>query len=272
MASNISYVPSAYCYRCHAGLSYPGCGVACADYLKECLVTHAAPEDTAGLIVEAIQGEGGFITPPPEYHAKLSRICRDNGILFIADEIQSGMGRTGKMFAMEHYGVEPDVVTVAKSFAAGMPLSAVVGKREIMDSVHPGGLGGTYGGNPIACSAALAVFEIFEEEDLLGKAVRLGKRMRERLETWPGKYELVGDVRGLGPMLAVELVKDRHTKAPAVEEAKAVAARCVEKGLIVLVCGIYGNVLRFMPPLVITDEQLDRGLSILEEALASIRK
>jgi 4-aminobutyrate aminotransferase / (S)-3-amino-2-methylpropionate transaminase / 5-aminovalerate transaminase len=272
LASNIYYVPSAYCYRCHAGLSYPGCGVACADYLKECLVTHAAPEDTAALIVEAIQGEGGFITPPPEYFSKLIKVCRDNGILFIADEIQSGMGRTGKMFAMEHYGVEPDVVTVAKSFAAGMPLSAVVGKKEIMDSVHPGGLGGTYGGNPIACSAALAVFEIFEEEDLLGKSVRLGKRMRERLETWPQKYELVGDVRGLGPMLAVELVRDRHTKEPAAEEAKAVAALCVEKGLIVLVCGIYGNVLRFMPPLVITDEQLDRGLSILEESLASIRK
>ena len=272
LMSNIHHLPSAYCYRCHFRLRYPGCGVACADYLKECFVTRVAPEDTAALIVEAIQGEGGFITPPAEYLSKLITICRDHGILFIADEIQSGMGRTGKMFAVEHYGVEPDIITVAKSFAAGMPLSAVVGKKEIMDSVHSGGLGGTYGGNPIACRAALAVFEIFEKEDLLNKAEILGRKMRGRLEAWPRKYELVGDVRGLGPMLAIELVKDQQTKEPAMEETKALAKFCLDHGLIVLVCGIYGSVLRIMPPLVITDEQLDKGLSILEEGLVSIRK
>jgi len=271
-ASDIHQMPSAYCYRCHFRLKYPECGVACADYLKEFFVTHVAAEDTAALLVEPVQGEGGFITPPPEYLSKLMKICHDHGILFIADEIQSGTGRTGKMFAVEHYNVEPDVITIAKSFAAGMPLSAVVGKKEMMDSVHPGGLGGTYGGNPIACRAALAVFEVFEKEDLLKKAEILGKKMRGRLETWLRKYELVGDVRGLGPMLAIELVKDRQTKEPAVEEAKALAKFCIDKGLIVLVCGIFGSVLRLIPPLVITDEQLDKGLSILEEGLASIRK
>lgn len=271
-ASDVYQMPSAYCYRCHFRLNYPECGVACADYLKEFFVTHVAAEDTAALIVEPVQGEGGFITPPPEYLSKLMKICHDHGILFIADEIQSGTGRTGKMFAVEHFNVEPDLITIAKSFAAGMPLSAVVGKKEIMDSVHPGGVGGTYGGNPIACRAGLAVFEIFEQEDLLKKAEILGKKMRDRLETWPRKYEIVGDVRGLGPMLAIELVKDQQTKEPAVEEAKAMAKFCLDKGLIVLVCGIFGNVLRFMPPFIITDEQLDKGLSILEEGLASMGK
>ena len=271
-ASDVYQMPSAYCYRCHFRLKYPECGVACADYLKEFFVTHVAAEDTAALLVEPVQGEGGFITPPPEYLSKLMKICRDHGILFIADEIQSGMGRTGRMFAVEHYDVEPDLLTIAKSFAAGMPISAVVGKKEIMDSIHPGGLGSTYGANPIACRVGLAVFEIFEEQDLLKKGQILGKRMKDRLETWLKEYEIVGDVRGLGPMLAIELVKNRQTKEPAAEEARGLARFCVEKGLIVLVCGIFGNVLRFMPPLVITNEQLDKGLSILEEGLASIRK
>jgi 4-aminobutyrate aminotransferase/(S)-3-amino-2-methylpropionate transaminase len=271
-ASDVYQMPSAYCYRCHFRLKYPECGVACADYMKEFFVTHVAAEDTAALLVEPIQGEGGFITPPPEYLSKLMKICHDNGILFIADEIQSGMGRTGKMFAVEHYNVEPDLITIAKSFAAGMPISAVVGNKKIMNSIHPGGVGSTYGANPIACRAGLAVFEIFEEEDLLKKAEILGKKMRSRLETWLKKYEIVGDVRGIGPMLAIELVRDRQTKEPANDEAKALAKFCVDKGLIVLVCGIFGNVLRFMPPLIITDEQLDKGMSILEEGLASIRK
>jgi 4-aminobutyrate aminotransferase/(S)-3-amino-2-methylpropionate transaminase len=270
--SDVYHLPSAYCYRCHFRLTYPECGATCADYLKEFFVTHVAAQDTAALIVEPIQGEGGFITPPPEYLPKLMEICRDQGILFIADEIQSGTGRTGKMFAVEHFGVEPDLITMAKSFAAGMPLSAVIGKKEIMDSIHPGGVGGTYGGNPISCCAGLAVLEIFEEENLLKKAEILGKKMRERLETWPKKYEAVGDVRGLGPMLAIELVKDRHTKEPAVEQAKSLVQFCVDKGLIILLCGIFGNVLRFMPPFTITDEQLDKGLSIIEEGLSSMKK
>jgi 4-aminobutyrate aminotransferase/(S)-3-amino-2-methylpropionate transaminase len=217
-------------------------------------------------------GEGGFITPPPEYFPKLINICRDNGILFIADEIQTGMGRTGKMFAMEHWNETSDLVTVAKSLAAGMPLSAVVGKKEIMESVHPFGLGGTYGGNPLACAAGLAVMEIFEEEHLLKTAKALGKKLKKRFDAFQNEYEIIGDVRGLGPMLAMELVKDRQTKDPATDEAKALVKFCHEKGLIILACGNFGNVIRTLMPLVITDEQLDRGLAILEEGLRFLSK
>ena len=163
-APEIYRMPFAYCYRCPFGLTYPGCDTACADHLKSFLVSHVAPESTAAVIVEPIQGEGGFITPPPEYFPKLKQICDDNGILFIADEIQTGMGRTGRMFAMEHWGVQADITTVAKSLAAGMPLSAVVGRKDLMDSVHASGIGGTYGANALCCSAALAVMDIFEEE------------------------------------------------------------------------------------------------------------
>jgi len=192
--------------------------------------------------------------------------------VFIADEIQSGMGRTGKMFAVEHWNVEPDLLTVAKSLAAGMPLSAVVGREEWMDSIHPSGVGGTYGGNPVACRAALAVMEIFEEENLLQKGEALGRKLRERFDGFKKNYELIGDVRGLGPMLALELVKDRETKTPAVEEAKALTAFCHDKGLILLSCGTFGNVIRTLMPLVITDEQLERGLTIMEEGFASLSK
>ena len=168
--SDVYRMPCAYCYRCPFGLTYPACDVACADYLKDFFISQVAGESTAALIVEPIMGEGGFITPPPEYFPKLIKICRDNGIVFVADEIQTGIGRTGKMFAMEHWGIEPDLVLTAKSLAAGMPLSAVVGRAEMMNAPQVGGLGGTYGGNPVCCRAALAVLEIFEEEKLLDKA------------------------------------------------------------------------------------------------------
>ncbi|MBW2604152.1 MAG: 4-aminobutyrate--2-oxoglutarate transaminase [Deltaproteobacteria bacterium] len=269
-APEIYRMPFAYCYRCPLGLEYPDCDVACADHLKEFFISHVAPEETAAVIVEPIMGEGGFITPPPEYFPKLIDICRDNGILFIADEIQTGMGRTGKMFAMEHWDVTPDLVTVAKSLAAGMPMSAVVGKKEIMEAVHPFGLGGTYGGNPVACAAGLAVMEIIEKENLLQTAKDLGKKLKKRFDDFYREYELVGDVRGLGPMLAMELVKDRQTKEPAANEAKSLVKFCHEKGLIILACGNFGNVIRTLMPLVITDEQLNRGLAILEEGLKSL--
>jgi len=271
-APEIYRMPYPYCYRCPFNLKYPSCGVACADYLKEFFVSHVAPETTAAVIAEPVIGEGGFIVPPPEYFPKLANICKDNGILFIADEIQSGTGRTGKMFAMEHWGVEPDLMTVAKSIAAGMPLSAVVGKQEIMNTVHPFGVGGTYGGNPVSCRAALAVLQIFEEEDMLGKAKALGNKLRKRLDSWKSQYEIIGDVRGLGAMLALELVKDRETKEPAAEEAKALTSFCYERGLILLSCGTFGNVIRLLMPFVITDEQLEKGLGIMEEGLASLCK
>lgn len=271
-APEVYRMPFAYCYRCPFGLAYPGCDVACADHLKEFFISHVAAEKTAAVIAEPITGEGGFITPPPEYFPKLINICRDNGILFIADEIQTGMGRTGRMFAMEHWNVEPDLMTVAKSLAAGMPLSAVVGRKEMMEVVHPFGLGGTYGGNPVACRAGLAVMEIFEEENLLQAAEALGKKLKKRFDAFQKEYELIGEVRGIGPMLALELVKDRETKEPATDEAKALVKFCYDKGLIVLSCGNFGNVIRTLMPLVITDELLERGLAIIEEGLTSLSK
>ncbi len=271
-APEIYHMPYAYCYRCPFGLSYPGCDVSCADYLKEFLVSHVAPENTAAVIAEPIQGEGGFITPPPEYFTKLKTICEDNDILFIADEIQTGIGRTGKMFAMEHFNVHADITTIAKSLAAGMPLGAVVGRKDIMDSVHPGGIGGTYSGNPVACRAALAVMDIVETEKLIDKSRVLGHTIRKRFEEFKEKFEVIGDLRGIGPMLALELVEDRQKKTPAADDAKALIKFCFEKGLILLSCGAYGNVIRVLMPLVITDEQLEKGLSIMEEGLAQLVK
>jgi len=269
-APEIYRMPYAYCYRCPFGLTYPACDVACADYLEEFFIEHVAAETTAALIAEPITGEGGFITPPPEYFSKLINICRKNGIVFIADEIQTGMGRTGKMFAIEHWKVEPDLLTSAKSLAAGMPLSAVVGRSEMMNAPHVGGLGGTYGGNPVCCNAALAVLDIFKEENLLQKAEALGEKVRQRFDQFKQQFEIIGDVRGKGPMLALELVKDRATKQPAADEAKALVKVCHQKGLILLSCGNFGNVIRTLMPLVITGEQLDRGLSIMQEGLASL--
>ena len=272
LAPEIYRMPYAYCYRCRFGLTYPDCGVACADYLREFFVNHVAGEQTAALIAEPILGEGGFVTPPSEYFAKLKAICEEYGILFIADEIQTGMGRTGALFAMEHFNVAPDITTVAKSLAAGMPLSAVVGKKEIMDTVHPGGIGGTYGGSPVACAAALAVFDIVENDNLLAKGKALGEKLRARLETLRKQYEIIGDVRGIGPMLAMELVHDRETKQPAPDLAKALVSHCIASGLIILSCGSFGNVIRLLMPLVITDEELEKGLAIIEEGLAAITR
>ncbi len=238
------------------------------DALKDFFITGIDPESVAAIIAEPIQGEGGFICPPKGYFQAVAKLCKEHGILFVADEIQSGMGRTGKMFAIEHWGVEPDLMTVAKSLAAGMPLSAVVGRAEIMDCVHPGGLGGTYGANPVSCAAGLAVMEIFEEENLLEKSVKLGDTLLARFEGWQKEFALVDEVRGLGAMLGIALSNADGT--PAADEAKKLAAYCYEKGLIILVCGIYGNVIRVLTPLVITDEQLEKGLSIMEAGLKAM--
>jgi 4-aminobutyrate aminotransferase/(S)-3-amino-2-methylpropionate transaminase len=239
------------------------------EKLKDFFIMHVNPEAVACVVAEPVQGEGGFIAPPPGYFQELAKICRDNGILFVADEIQSGMGRTGKMFAIEHWNVEPDLVTVAKSLGAGMPIAAVVGRAEIMDSVHAGGLGGTYGANPLACAAALAVLEVFEEEDMLGKSRALGKKLKDRFEKWQKQFKVIGAIRGLGAMLGLTIVKGEG-REPAADEAKKLAAFCLERGLIILVCGSYGNVVRVLVPFVIADEQLEQGLSILEQGLKEI--
>ncbi|MCU0590205.1 MAG: 4-aminobutyrate--2-oxoglutarate transaminase [Desulfobacterales bacterium] len=243
--------------------------VAGPEKLKDVFLKHVNPEAVACVVAEPVQGEGGFIVPPPGYFQELAKICRENGILFVADEIQSGMGRTGTMFAIEHWGVEPDLITVAKSLAAGMPIAAVVGRKEVMDSVHPWGLGGTYGSNPVASAAALAVLEVFAEEDMLGKSKALGKKLFERFETFRKKYPVVGEVRGLGAMLGLALVKGAN-REPAADEAKKLAAFCLERGLIILTCGTYSNVIRVLVPFVVTDEQLEKGLAILEQGLAEV--
>jgi 4-aminobutyrate aminotransferase/(S)-3-amino-2-methylpropionate transaminase len=239
------------------------------DKLNDFFIKQVNPEAVAAVVAEPVQGEGGFIVPPPGYFQELVKICRDNGILFVADEIQSGMGRTGKMFAIEHWGVEPDMITVAKSLAAGMPLAAVVGRAEIMDAVHAWGLGGTYGGNPVACAAGLAVLEVFEEENMLEKSVTLGQNLKVRFEKWQQQFDIIGEIRGLGAMLGLELVKGEN-REPAADEAKQLTAFCLEKGLLVLACGSYGNVIRVLAPFVITDEQLENGLGILEDGLKNI--
>lgn len=270
LAPEIYRMPYAYCYRCPFGLDYPSCGTACADHLEDFFINQVAAEQTAAVIAEPIQGEGGFITPPPEYFPKLKTICEKYGIALIIDEVQSGAGRTGKFFAIEHWGVVPDIITLAKSFAGGMPLSAVTGRADLMNAPHVGGLGGTYSGNPLSCRAALAVMEILYDDHLLDQSVKLGDTLWKRFTAMQARYEIIGEVRGKGAMLAMELVEDRESKQPATGKAKALVSRCFEKGLVLLSCGNFGNVIRTLMPLVITDEQLDRGLAILEESLEEI--
>jgi len=270
VAPEIYRAPSAYCYRCAFGLQYPSCDVACADYLKEMFLSQVAPEYTAAVIAEPIQGEGGFITPPPEYFSKLRDVCKEYEILLIIDEVQTGMGRTGTLFGIEHWGVEPDIMTLAKSLAGGMPLGSVTGRSELMNRPHVGGLGGTYSGNPLACRAALAVLEILLEDNLLQKGKQLGEKLSARFTDFQQRHEVIGEVRGKGPMLALELVRDRETKEPATEETKNLISRCLEEGLALISCGSHGNVIRTLMPLVITDEQLEKGLEILDSCLTEI--
>lgn len=269
-APEVYRMPYANCYRCPFGKEYPGCDLACADHLEEILISHVGAEDTAAIIFEPVQGEGGFIAPPKEYFQRLKKICEKNSILMIADEIQTGMGRTGYMFAMDYYGVEVDITAVAKSLGAGMPISAVVGKKEIMDSVHLGGIGGTYSGNPIACEAALAVFDIFETENLLEKAKVLGEKLQLKLKALQEKNVLIGDVRGIGPMIAFELVNDREAKTAAPDKVKQLVEYCLERNLFILACGTYKNVIRLLMPLVITEEQMTKGMDIIDRGLTAI--
>ncbi len=258
-----------YCYRCPWGLTYPSCQVACGEeyFEGDFFKRHVDPEEVAAIILEPVQGEGGFITPPPEYLGQIRRVCDRHGILLIVDEVQTGFGRTGKLFASEHFGVEADIVTSAKSLAGGLPLGAVTGTAKVMDSVHPGGLGGTYGGNPLACRAALAVLEVIEKEGLLARAEELGRQVREELLGLYHRCDIIGEVRGLGAMLAFELVKDRASKKPATEEAKKLTAFCRDHGLIILDCGTLGNNIRTLMPLTITPDQLAKGFRILDDGL-----
>jgi 4-aminobutyrate aminotransferase/(S)-3-amino-2-methylpropionate transaminase len=260
----VYHMPYAYCYRCPFGLEYPDCEIHCAKYLEEFFIGHVAGDSVAALIVEPVQGEGGFIVPPQGYFKKLKTICEKHGILFIMDEIQAGMGRTGKLFATEHFDVIPDIILTGKSIAAGLPLAGITGRSEIMDALHVGGLGGTYSGNPIACKAGLAVLDLIQE-GMLEQAMQLGEKVRARFLELKKQYEIIGDVRGLGPMIGMELVKERETREPAGDKAGELVKCCYKKGLIIMRCGPYHNVIRVLMPLVITDDQLERGFAIFKE-------
>lgn len=242
----------------------------CIAELKRMFVGEVAPDQVAALVVEPVQGEGGFMPAPPGFLRALKALCEEHGILFVADEIQSGFCRTGEMFAVNHDGVEPDLLIIAKSLGAGMPISGVVGRAEIMDAPPPGTLGGTYSGNPVACAAALAVLDIYEREDLATRSREIGRVAMERFLSMQKKYPMIGDVRGQGGMLAMEIVKDRATKEPDAQAVNEILAAAHQRGLVLLNAGMYGNVVRILVPLNITDDQLQQGLDILEEALATI--
>jgi 4-aminobutyrate aminotransferase / (S)-3-amino-2-methylpropionate transaminase / 5-aminovalerate transaminase len=238
--------------------------------LERALVTQVAAESVAAIVIEPVQGEGGFVVAPPEFLAGVRKICDDNGIVLVVDEVQTGFGRTGKFWGIEHYGVEPDLMCVAKSIAAGLPLSGVLGRAEIMDAPGDSAVGGTYVGNPVAQAAALAVLEVFEEEGLVERAGQIGDTIRERMLAWEQRWPAIGDVRGLGAMLAIELVEDPATKAPAPDLATKVAEAAAERGLLLLKSGIYSNCIRVLVPLVISDAQLDEALGVWEDALDSV--
>ena len=259
--------PDAY----RLGMDPAACADRCLAQLERMFSTTVAADNVAAVIIEPVLGEGGFVVPPDGYLQRLQAICRARGILLIADEVQTGYGRTGRFFAFEHFGIEPDLITVAKSIADGLPLSAVLGRADVMDAPGDSAIGGTFVGNPVACAAGLAVLDVFEREDLVMRARKVGERLMAGLRALQAKYAVIGDVRGLGAMCAIELVRDRSTREPADRETAAILRRAAERGVIFLKAGIYGNVIRCLPPLVIKDEQIDEALEVLDGAIADER-
>lgn len=264
-------IPFPYCYRCDSASRRPGtCCMADRAHLEHLFAAHVDPGSVAAVIIELEIGEGGFIPAPPEYVKVLAQFCRDHGIMLIADEIQTGFGRTGKLFACEHYGLVPDLITTAKSLAGGLPLAAVTGRADVLDAAQPGGLGGTYGGNPLACAAALAVLDAIEQEGLVEKGERVGARIRARFLEWQQRHPVIGDVRGLGAMMALELVKDRSTREPAKELTGRLQAEALKRGVILLSAGTLGNVIRVLVPLTVEDAVLEEGLGVMEQSLREV--
>jgi 4-aminobutyrate aminotransferase / (S)-3-amino-2-methylpropionate transaminase / 5-aminovalerate transaminase len=257
------FAPEVY----RAPAPYPYRGVTsddAIDGLRKLFKSEVDPQTVACILLEPVQGEGGFVPMPPGFPARLAEVCREHGILYVDDEVQSGVGRTGKLWAIEHYdGVEPDLLVSGKSIGGGLPLAGVTGRVELMDAVPAGGLGGTFGGNPLSCAAAVAVLEAVREPEFLAQATRLGETLRARLESLAARHDEIGEVRGLGPMLAVELVE----RTP--DRAKAIVDAAFERGLLLLTCGLYGNVIRLLPALTISDDDLDEGLALLEDALGA---
>jgi len=266
--------PSAY----RMGLSEQAAVEQCWEAFERMLVAGVGPEAIAAVIIEPVQGEGGFIPVPREFMRRLREFCTDNGSLLIADEVQCGFGRTGTLFTMEQLGVEPDILVSAKSIAAGLPLAATTGRAEVMDKAHVGGIGGTYGGNPLACVAAIEVLKMmtgdgvgaYSNTPLLRRAGQVGQAVCERANGWKNEFELIGDVRGMGAMIAIELVKNRTSREPAADEVLAVVKHCAERGLLTMRAGLYANCLRLLMPLTIADEQLQEGLDVLEDGLRAV--
>lgn len=255
--------PSAY----RMGVSDDEAVEQCWEAFERILVAGVGPEAIAGILIEPVQGEGGFLPVPAEFMRRLRQFCTDNGSVLIADEVQCGFGRTGTLFAMEQIGVEPDILVSAKSLAAGMPLAATTGRAAIVDRAHVGGIGGTYGGNPLACVAAIEVLKMMQQPGYLDRANQIGAAVRERGTVWQRDLPMIGDIRGMGGMIAIELVKDRDSRTPAADEVLAVVSRCAQNGVLTMRAGLYANCLRLLMPLAITDEQLGEGLDVLDEAL-----
>lgn len=270
MMPGVYHVPYPYCYRCPFNQRYPDCGLWCLDYIENTVLKKLCPpEDTACLIVEPIQGAAGYIVPPDEYLPRLVKLCKDNGITFVADEVQTGFCRTGKWFACEHWGVEPDIMTVSKAIASGLPCGAAIARAEIMDW-ESGAHENTLGGNPVVCSAALAVMEVLKTKKLARNAEVVGEYLRKRFKELAEEHELIGDVRGKGMMIGVELVKDRETKEPAPDEKNELMRKAFKRGLILLGAGT--SSLRLAPPLVLTKTQADVGMRLFEDALSEVEK
>ena len=266
----VEHIPYPYCYRCPWKQEYPDCGLWCIDFIEKWyLEKYVPPDEVAAIIFEPISGEGGYIVPPKEYWPEIRKLADEHGFLMISDEVQAGMGRTGKWWAIEHWGVAPDLILSAKALGGGLPLGAIIGRADVMD-LPRGSHASTFGGNPVACSAALAVISAIEEENLLEAARRKGEYVVKRLREMEEKYEIIGDIRGKGLMIGVELVKSRETKEPAVEETKQILQNSFKKGLLLISAGI--STLRIAPPLVISEEELDKGLSIVEEEIRKVSK
>jgi 4-aminobutyrate aminotransferase / (S)-3-amino-2-methylpropionate transaminase / 5-aminovalerate transaminase len=268
-APEVYRLPFSYPYRCPTGEAPEECGPRCAAFAIAEMEKHIGPENIACVIAEPVQGEGGFVVPGPAFLSRLKEFCGEHGILFIADEVQTGFARTGRWFGIEHFDVVPDLVVTAKALGGGLPIAAVTGRADVLESIHVGGLGGTFGGNPIACAAALEVIETIDRDGLLDRAERVGTTLRRGLDGIAEQMDLVGEVRGLGAMVAMELVDDRTTKHPAKGAAARVIEECYGQGLIVLKAGTHDNVVRLLPPLTISDELLEEGLGILEKAVAT---
>jgi 4-aminobutyrate aminotransferase/(S)-3-amino-2-methylpropionate transaminase len=265
-------IPYPYYYHAPEGVTPEELDAQLLSQIEDMFLGEVTAEDVAAIIMEPVQGEGGFIVPSANFVKGIREICNKYGILLIADEIQTGYARTGKLFAMEHYGVAADLMTSSKSIAAGLPLSSVTGRAELMDAPGAGQLGGTFAGSPVACAAGLAVLEVIEEENLCQRAQEIGDKMIARFKEMQQKYELIGDVRGLGAMVAMEMVTDRQTKAPATAAVAEIVKDTWKNGLVSLSAGLNSNVLRFLPPLVVTDEQLEKGLDILEASIARVQQ